>query len=159
MVELFDRGFGYMFGNSLWCVLLVSFVGVVVIFVWIEGVVYEFFTIKGVMEDVIDIVFNLKGIVCCMHLDAMEVEVLLVVIGLGEIIVCDIDLLSGVEIFNLDVYIVTFDKKTKLEFYLMIGCGCGYCLVEENKLFDQLIGVILIDLIFLLVCCVVYSVE
>ena len=73
-VEPLDRGFGYTFGNSLRRVLLASLAGAAVTSVRIEGVAHEFSTIKGVAEDVTDIVLNLKGIVCRMHSDATEVE-------------------------------------------------------------------------------------
>ena len=84
-VEPLDRGFGYTFGNSLRRVLLASLAGAAVTSVRIEGVAHEFSTIKGVSEDVTDIVLNLKGIVCRMHSDATEVEAPLVVTGPGEI--------------------------------------------------------------------------
>ena len=85
VVEPLDRGFGYTFGNSLRRVLLASLAGAAVTSVRIEGVAHEFSTIKGVTEDVTDIVLNLKGIVCRMHSDATEIEAPLVVTGPGEI--------------------------------------------------------------------------
>ena len=133
VVEPLDRGFGYTFGNSLRRVLLASLAGAAVTSVRIEGVAHEFSTIKGVTEDVTDIVLNLKGIVCRMHSDATEVEAPLVVTGPGEITARDIDLPSGVEILNPDAHIATLDKKTKLELYLTIGRGRGYRPAEENK--------------------------
>ena len=71
-IEPLDRGFGYTFGNSLRRVLLSSLAGAAVTSVRIEGVAHEFSTIRGVKEDVTDIVLNLKGIVCRMHSDATE---------------------------------------------------------------------------------------
>jgi DNA-directed RNA polymerase, alpha subunit/40 kD subunit len=84
-IEPLDRGFGYTFGNSLRRVLLSSLAGAAVTSVRIEGVAHEFSTIRGVKEDVTDIVLNLKGIVCRMHSDATEIEAPLVVTGPGEI--------------------------------------------------------------------------
>src|SRR5690348_18229890 len=159
VVEPLDRGFGYTFGNSLRRVLLASLAGAAVTSVRIEGVAHEFSTIKGVTEDVTDIVLNLKGIVCRMHSDATEIEAPLVVTGPGEITAKDIDLPSGVEILNPDVHIATLDKKTKLELYLTIGRGRGYRPAEENKSADQPIGVIPIDSIFSPVRRVAYNVE
>ncbi len=159
VVEPLDRGFGYTFGNSLRRVLLASLAGAAVTSVRIEGVAHEFSTIKGVTEDVTDIVLNLKGIVCRMHSDATEVEAPLVVTGPGDITAKDIDLPSGVEILNPDAPIATLDKKTKLEMYLTIGRGRGYRPAEENKTADQPIGVIPIDSIFSPVRRVAYSVE
>ena len=159
VIEPLDRGFGYTFGNSLRRVLLSSLAGAAVTSVRIEGVAHEFSTIKGVKEDVTDIVLNLKGIVCRMHSDASEVEAPLVVTGPGDITAKDIDLPAGVEILNPDVHIATLEKKTKLELYLTIGRGRGYRPAEENKTPDQPIGVIPIDSIFSPVRRVAYSVE
>jgi DNA-directed RNA polymerase subunit alpha len=158
-IEPLDRGFGYTFGNSLRRVLLSSLAGAAVTSVRIEGVAHEFSTIKGVKEDVTDIVLNLKGIVCRMHSDASEVEAPLVVSGPGEITAKDIDLPSGVEILNPDAHIATLEKQTKLEVYLTIGRGRGYRPAEENKSSDQPIGVIPIDSIFSPVRRVAYNVE
>jgi DNA-directed RNA polymerase subunit alpha len=159
VIEPLDRGFGYTFGNSLRRVLLSSLAGASVTSVRIEGVAHEFSTIKGVTEDVTDIVLNLKGIVCRMHSDATEIEAPLVVTGPGEITAKDIDLPAGVEILNPDVHIATLEKKTKLEMYMTIGRGRGYRPAEENKSPDQPIGVIPIDSIFSPVRRVAYSVE
>ncbi len=158
-IEPLDRGFGYTFGNSLRRVLLSSLSGAAVTSVRIEGVAHEFSTIKGVKEDVTDIVLNLKGIVCRMHSDATEVEAPLVVTGPGEVTAKDIDLPSGVEILNPDAHIATLEKKTKLELYITIGRGRGYAPAEDNKSADQPIGVIPIDSIFSPVRRVAYSVE
>ena len=125
-VEPLDRGFGYTFGNSLRRVLLSSLVGAAVTSVRIEGVAHEFSTIKGVTEDVTDIVLNLKDVVCRMHTDAGEIEAPLIATGPGEVTARDIDLPSGVEILNPDAHIATLEKKAKLEAYLTIGRGRGY---------------------------------
>jgi DNA-directed RNA polymerase subunit alpha len=158
-IEPLDRGFGYTFGNSLRRVLLSSLAGAAVTSVRIEGVAHEFSTIRGVKEDVTDIVLNLKGVVCRMHSDATEIEAPLVVTGPGEITAKDIDLPSGVEILNPDAHIATLEQKTKLEVYLTIGRGRGYRPAEENKSPDQPIGVIPIDSIFSPVRRVAYNVE
>jgi DNA-directed RNA polymerase subunit alpha len=158
-IEPLDRGFGYTFGNSLRRVLLSSLRGAAVTSVRIEGVAHEFSTIKGVTEDVTDIVLNLKGIVCRMHSDATEVEAPLVVTGPGDITAKDIDLPAGVEVLSPDVHIATLEKKTKLEMYLTIGQGRGYRPAEDNKTPDQPIGVIPIDSIFSPVRRVAYAVD
>jgi DNA-directed RNA polymerase subunit alpha len=158
-IEPLDRGFGYTFGNSLRRVLLSSLGGAAVTSVRIEGVAHEFSTIKGVKEDVTDIVLNLKGVVCRMHSDASEVEAPLVVTGPGEVTAKDIDLPAGVEILNPSAPIATLEKKTKLELYLTIGRGRGYTPAEENKSPDQPIGVIPIDSIFSPVRRVAYEVD
>src|SRR5258705_8515098 len=158
-IEPLDRGFGYTFGNSLRRVLLSSLAGAAVTSVRIEGVAHEFSTIKGVTEDVTDIVLNLKGIVCRMHSDATEIEAPLVVTGPGEITAKDIDLPAGVEILNPDVHIATLEKKTKLEMYMTIGRARGYRPAEDNKSPDPPIGAIPIASIFSPVRRVAYAVE
>src|SRR4030081_2610681 len=147
-VEPLDRGFGYTFGNSLRRVLLSSLAGAAVTSVRIEGVAHEFSTVKGVKEDVTDIVLNLKGIVCRMHSDATEIEAALVATGPGDITAADIDLPSGVEILNPEGQIASLDKKSRLELYRTIGRVRGYRPAEDNKSPDQPIGVIPIDSIF-----------
>src|SRR5258705_1593722 len=147
-IEPPGRGFGYTFGNSLRRVLLSSLAGAAVTSVRIEGVAHEFSTVKGVKEDVTDIVLNLKGLVCRMHSDATEIEAPLVATGPGEVTAKDIDLPAGVEILNPDAPIATLEKKTKLELYITIGRGRGYAPAEENKSPDQPIGALPIDSIF-----------
>jgi DNA-directed RNA polymerase subunit alpha len=140
-------------------VLLSSLGGAAVTSVRIEGVAHEFSTIKGVKEDVTDIVLNLKGVVCRMHSDATEVEAPLVVTGPGDVTAKDIDLPAGVEILNPSAPIATLERKTKIELYLTIGRGRGYTPAEENKSPDQPIGVIPIDSIFSPVRRVAYEVD
>ncbi|MBJ7348248.1 MAG: DNA-directed RNA polymerase subunit alpha [Thermoleophilaceae bacterium] len=158
-IEPLDRGFGYTFGSALRRVMLSSLAGAAVTSVRIEDVAHEFSTIKGVKEDVTDIVLNLKTLVCRVHSDATEVEAPLVFTGPGEIKAKDIDLPAGVEILNPSAHVATLEKKTKFEMYLTIGRGRGYAPAEENKTDDQPIGVIPIDSIFSPVKRVAYSVE
>src|SRR5579884_1019018 len=120
-IEPLDRGFGYTFGNSLRRVLLSSLSGAAVTSVRIEGVAHEFSTIRGVKEDVTDIVLNLKGVVCRMHTDATEAEAPLVVTGPGEITAKDIDLPGGVGILKPVRHVVTREKKTKVRVYVAVG--------------------------------------
>src|SRR5690348_18285026 len=94
-IEPLDRGFGYTFGNSLRRVLLSSLAGAAVTSVRVEGVAHELSTIKGVTEDVTDIVLNLKDILWRMDSDATEIEAPLVVTGPGGITATDIDLPAG----------------------------------------------------------------
>src|SRR5215208_7729598 len=158
-IEPLDRGFGYTFGNSLRRVLLSSLAGAAVTSVRIEGVAHEFSTIKGVKEDVTDIVLNLKGLVCRMHSDATEIEAPLVATGPGEVTAKDIDLPAGVEILNPEAPIATLEKKTKLEVYLTIGRGRGYSPADENKSDEKPIGVVPIDAIFSPIRRAAYSVD
>ncbi len=159
VIEPLERGFGYTYGNSLRRVLLSSLTGAAVTSVRVEGVAHEFSTVKGVSEDVTDIILNLKGVVCRMHDQADEVEAPLIASGPGEITAKDIDLPSGVEILNPDIHIATLEQDTKLEMYITIGRGRGYRPAEDNKSDDQPIGVIPIDSIFSPVRRVAYTVE
>jgi DNA-directed RNA polymerase subunit alpha len=159
IIEPLERGFGYTYGNSLRRVLLSSLTGAAVTSVRIEGVAHEFSTIKGVKEDVTDIILNLKGVVCRMHSDATEIEAPLVATGPGEITAKDIDLPSGVEVLSPDVHVATLEKNTKIEMYITVGRGRGYRPAEDNKSADQPIGVIPIDSIFSPVRRVAYNVE
>jgi DNA-directed RNA polymerase subunit alpha len=111
------------------------------------------------MEDVTDLVLNLKEIVVRMHTDADEVETPLVASGPGTIKAKDIDLPAGVEILNPDATVATLEKKTKLEMYLTIGRGRGYSPADENKAEDQPIGVVPIDAIFSPIRRASYTVE
>lgn len=158
-IEPLDRGFGYTFGSALRRVMLSSLAGAAVTNVRIEDVPHEFSTIKGVKEDVTDIILNLKALICRVHSDASEVEAPLSFVGPGEVKAKDIDLPAGVEILNPNAHLATLEKKTKLEMYLTIGRGRGYAPEEENKSADDPIGVIPIDSIFSPVKRVAYSVE
>src|SRR4051812_31588639 len=90
VIEPLDRGFGYTFGNSLRRVLLSSLEGAAVTSVKIEGVAHEFTTLKGVREDVTDIILNLKNLICLLHGDSPEIEVRLDKKGPGSVTAADI---------------------------------------------------------------------
>ena len=143
-----EPGFGHTLGNSLRRTLLSSIPGAAVTHVRFDDALHEFDTIKGVTEDVTDIILNLKDIVVRMHTNATELELPLVANGPAEVTAGDIELLAGVEILNPDAPIATLEKKTKLEMYLTVGRGRGYSPAEDNKTEDQPIGVIPIDSIF-----------
>ncbi len=160
VIEPLDRGFGHTYGNSLRRVLLSMLSGAAVTSVRIEGVAHEFSTIKGVKEDVTDIILNFKDIICKLHTDADEVEVSLVKSGPGEVTAADIDLPSGVEIINAKKsHIATLESRTKLEMYITIGRGRGYVPVDLTQQGDRPIGVIPIDAMFSPVRRVTYKVE
>ena len=160
VIEPLDRGFGHTYGNSLRRVLLSMLSGAAVTSVRIEGVAHEFSTIKGVKEDVTDIILNFKDIICKLHTDADEVEVALVKSGPGEVTAADIDLPSGVEILNAKKsHIATLESRTKLEMYITIGRGRGYVPVDLTQQGDRPIGVIPIDAMFSPVRRVTYKVE
>src|SRR5215204_6239312 len=142
VIEPLDRGFGYTFGNSLRRVLLSSLEGAAVTSVKIEGVAHEFTTLKGVREDVTDIILNLKNLICLLHGDSPEIEVP-----------------ADLEILNPELEVANLSDKGRLEITLTIGRGRGYVPAELNRGPEHTIGVIPVDSIFSPVRRVSYEVE
>lgn len=158
VVEPLERGYGMTLGNSLRRILLSSLPGAAVTAVKIEGVLHEFSTIEGVVEDTTDIILNLKGLL--VKLESEEsVEVNLVAEGEGVITAGDIALPTGVEILNPDMHIATLAKDGRLEMTMTLGRGRGYVSAERNKADNQPIGVIAIDSVFTPVRRVNFQVE
>jgi DNA-directed RNA polymerase subunit alpha len=158
-IEPLDRGFGYTFGNSLRRVLLSSLEGAAVTSVKIEGVAHEFTTLKGVREDVTDVILNLKNLICLLHGESPEVEVRLDKRGAGPVIATDIEAPADLEILNPDLEIANLSDKGRLEITLTIGRGRGYVPAELNRGPEHTIGVIPVDSIFSPVRRVSYEVE
>jgi DNA-directed RNA polymerase subunit alpha len=159
VIEPLDRGFGYTFGNSLRRVLLSSLEGAAVTSVKIEGVAHEFTTLKGVREDVTDIILNLKNLICRLHGESPEVEVRLDKKGPGSVTAADIEAPADLEILNPDLEIANLSDKGRLEITLTIGRGRGYVPAELNRGPEHTIGVIPVDSIFSPVRRVSYEVE
>jgi DNA-directed RNA polymerase subunit alpha len=159
VVEPLDRGFGYTFGNSLRRVLLSSLEGAAIATAKIEGVSHEFSTIKGVREDVTDIVLNLKRVVCKLHGDDDEVRVQLVKEGPTTVLAGDIDAPPELELLNPEQEIANLEDGALLELTLTIRRGRGYAGADENRSTENTIGVIPIDSIFSPVVRVSYDVE
>ncbi len=158
-VEPLDRGFGHTFGNALRRVLLSSLEGAAVSSVKIEGVAHEFTTVKGVKEDVTDIILNLKGLVCRLHGEIDEVQVRLFKDKPGKVVAADIDIPAELEILNPDHQIATLSEGGALEMTLTIRRGTGYVAADGNKAPDMVIGDIPIDSIFSPIKRVAYHVE
>ena len=159
VIEPLDRGFGYTFGNSLRRVLLSSLEGAAVTSVKIEGVAHEFTTLKGVREDVTDIILNLKSLICLLHGESPEIEVRLEKKGPGVVKASDIEAPADLEILNPDLEIANLSDKGRLEITLTIGRGRGYVPAELNRGPEHTIGVIPVDSIFSPVRRVSYEVE
>lgn len=157
-VEPLERGYGMTLGNSLRRVLLSSLPGAAVTSVRIEGVLHEFSTIDGVVEDTTDIVLNLKQLRLRLH-SSEEKLVRVDAIGPGvltaEAVMSDAD----VEILNPDLHLATLADGARLTMELTIGPGRGYVPAERNKREDQPIGVVPVDAIFTPVRRVNYNVE
>ncbi len=156
--EPFEAGYGHTIGNSLRRVLLSSLEGAAITSVRIEGAPHEFTSLPGVVEDVVDIILNLKKV----KFKAPDHETRTVTISVnkeGAITAGDIQCVQGVEVVNPEQHIATLDKKQKFEAELEIKVGRGFATGDENKHSDQPIGVIAIDSIFSPVTRVKYAVE
>ena len=158
VAEPFETGDGHTIGNSLRRVLLSSLEGAAITSVKIDGAMHEFATIDGVVEDVTDIVLNLKRIKFKAH-SRDEQTLLLSVNKDGPITAADIQLNQNVELVNPDQLICTLDKKKKFEMELTVKIGRGFCPSDENKKPGQPIGVVAIDSLFSPVTRVRYAVE
>ncbi len=157
VVEPLERGYGITLGNSLRRILLSSLPGAAVTSVRIDGVLHEFSTVPGVVEDVTDIILNLKGLCIKMHTD--EERVLRIeteepgVVTAGDIIT-DAD----VEILNPELKIATISEG-RLFMEITVAKGRGYVPAEKNKKEDHVIGVIPVDSAFTPVRKVNYYIE
>lgn len=158
IVEPLERGFGYTLGNSLRRILLSSLPGAAISSVRIDGVAHEFSTIPGVLEDVTDIILNLKKLVLKLHSDGPEV-LRVKAKGPAEVQAKDIAASSEVEIINPDLHIATLNKRAKLEMEMVVVKGRGYVTAESNKKPADAIGVIPVDSIFTPIRRVTYTVE
>ena len=158
VAEPFETGYGHTIGNSLRRVLLSSLEGAAITSLKIDGAMHEFTTIDGVVEDVTDIVLNLKRILFKSHSRDPQ-TVMLSANKEGEVTASDIQLNQNLELVNPKQHICTLDKKKKLEMELEIKVGRGFMPWDENKKVDQAIGVIAIDSLFSPVTRVRYAVE
>lgn len=146
--EPLERGFGVTLGNALRRVLLSSLQGAAITAVKMDGVLHEFSTIPGVMEDVSDIVLNLKEVRLRLHGEGPKT---LRVHKKGEGVLTAADLTSddsSVEIVNADHKIATLAPEADVEMELTIGTGKGYVPAEKNKTEEMPIGTVPIDAIF-----------
>lgn len=158
IAEPFEAGYGHTLGNSLRRVLLSSLEGAAITTVRINGAHHEFGTLPHVVEDVTDIVLNLKKVKFKAH--DHDVRTLQISVNKeGEVTAADIQEVAGCEVINKDQHICTLDKKQKFEAELEVKVGRGFATGDENKHPDQPIGVIPIDSIFSPVTRVKYAVE
>ncbi|MDA8442220.1 MAG: DNA-directed RNA polymerase subunit alpha [Peptococcaceae bacterium] len=158
VVEPLERGYGITLGNSLRRILLSSLPGAAVSSVKIEGVLHEFSTIPGVMEDTTDIILNLKRLALKMYTDEpriMRIEAE----GPGIITAGDIITDPDIEVLNPELKIATMDNGGRLFAELTVEKGRGYQMADKNKRPDHIIGVIPIDSIFSPVHKVNYKIQ
>ena len=158
IAEPFEAGYGHTIGNSLRRVLLSSIEGSAISSIKIESVNHEFQSVDGVVEDVTDIVLNLKKILIVAE-KRETVKLHLKVNREGPVTAADIQADANIKIVNPDQVICTLDTKRTFEAEIEIKTGRGYCPGESNKKEEQAIGVIPIDSLFSPVRLVRYAVE
>jgi len=158
VVEPLERGYGITLGNSLRRILLSSLPGTAVTSVRIDGILHEFSTIPGVVEDTTDIVLNLKKLLVKLHVDD-PVTIHVVADKPGELLAGDFVVDPSVEILNPDLHIATIQEGGRLEMEITVAKGRGYVSAEKNKRPDHPIGLIPVDSIFTPVKKVNYTVE
>jgi DNA-directed RNA polymerase subunit alpha len=159
VVEPLERGFGVTLGNALRRVLLSSISGAAVTSVKIEGVLHEFTTVPGVVEDVTQIILNLKELTLRLHTDKPKL-LRLEVTGKRDVTAGDIQADSEVEILNPDLHLATLDRRdARLAMEIMVERGKGYVPAERHRKSEHVIGVIPVDSIFSPVQKVNYVVE
>jgi DNA-directed RNA polymerase subunit alpha len=158
VVEPLERGYGTTLGNSLRRILLSSLPGAAATSIKIEGVLHEFSTIPGVVEDTTEIILNLKRLSLKIHSDE-EKTLTIDAEGPGVITAADIRTDSDVDVLNPDLHIATLADGAKLFMEITANTGRGYVPADRNKTEDMEIGVIPIDSIYTPIERVNYTVE
>ncbi len=159
VVEPLERGFGVTLGNAVRRVLLSAIPGAAVSSVKIEGVLHEFSTISGVVEDVTQIILNLKELTLRLHTDKPKL-LRLDVKGKRDVVAGDIQQDAEVDILNPDLHLATLDKKdAHLAMELVVERGKGYVPAEKHRKSEHVIGVIPVDSIFTPIQKVNYVIE
>jgi DNA-directed RNA polymerase subunit alpha len=156
--EPLERGFGITIGNSLRRVLLASLQGAAISAIRIEGALHEFTTIADVVEDVTDIVLNLKEVIFKAE-TVKQYTVRLDKEGPGPVVAGDIKVTDGLSVLNPDHPIATLDKKGPLQMELTVNVGRGYVPAERNKSATMPLGTIPIDALFSPIRKVNYTVQ
>ncbi|WP_461366511.1 DNA-directed RNA polymerase subunit alpha [Candidatus Darwinibacter acetoxidans] len=158
VVEPLERGYGLTLGNALRRILLSSLPGTAVTSVHIDGVLHEFSTIEGVVEDTVDIVLNLKKLLVKLH-DEDPVTIRVEAKGPGPLLAGQISTDPSVEILNPDLVIATLQEGAELNMDVTVARGRGYVSAERNKRPEHPIGLIPVDSIFTPVTKAVYTIE
>jgi len=159
VAEPFERGYGITVGNALRRVLLSGIEGAAPVWVRLDGVEHEFATIPGVVEDVTEIVLNLKCLVVRMHTDEPK-QLTIDVTRSGELTAADIQTDGTVEVVNKELHLAALSSETSFRAELEVRRGRGYVVAEELDLPEELpIGTIPLDAMFSPVRRVRYEVE
>lgn len=160
VIEPFEKGFGTTIGNSLRRILLSSLEGAAVTAIKIKGAQHEFTTLPGVMQDVTDIVLNVKSLIVQLEGDEPK-KMTLAAKGPGDVTADLIEADANIAVVNQDLVLVTLTDKVDFEMELHVGKGRGYVPASEqyNKQEEQEIGLIPVDAIYSPVHRVRYKVE
>ena len=158
VAEPLEKGFGLTLGNSLRRILLSSIRGAAVTAIQIDGVLHEFTSIKGVREDVTDIVLNVKSLALKSSSEGNK-KLILDVKGPGEIKASNISPVADIEILNPDLVICNLDENTNFHMEMTVGTGKGYVPASMNKPDEPPLGLIAIDSLFSPVKKVSYSIS
>ena len=158
VVEPLERGFGITLGNALRRVLLSSLQGAAVTAVRFDGVLHEFSTLAGVIEDTTEIVLNLKQMRFKLHGDGPK-KGLFEAKGKGEVRAGDLKVDADVEILNPDLHVATLNRDGDLRMEVEVDAGRGYVPADQHSQEDRPIGVIPVDSLFSPVLKVNYKVE
>jgi DNA-directed RNA polymerase subunit alpha len=158
VAEPLERGFGLTLGNALRRVLLSSLQGAAITSVQIEGVLHEFSSLPGVLEDITDIVLNLKGVALRMHGEGPK-RMRLRGQGPGEVRASAIETGHDIEVMNPEAIICTLDSGAKIAMELTVETGKGYVPATQNRPEDAPIGLIPVDALFSPVRKVSYKVD
>jgi DNA-directed RNA polymerase subunit alpha len=158
IIEPLERGWGYTIGNSLRRILLSSLQGAAVVSIKSDSVVHEYSAIKGVVEDVTDIILNLKRLRLKLNSD-QDAVLRLDVSGEGEVKAKDFEKNPDIEVLNPDLHIATINQEAKLKMEMRVTDGRGYVSHEQNKRDDDPIGTIPIDALFSPITRVNFVVE
>lgn len=150
IVEPLEKGFGITIGNSLRRVLLSNLPGSAVVGIKIKNILHEFSTVKGVTEDVPDIILNIKGLCVKAHNDAPDYKGILTLKkkGAGPVYASDIEPSDEITVLNPDLYICTIDDDADLEIQFYVGNGRGYETSNLHNDFSDDVDFISIDSLF-----------
>ena len=158
IAEPLEKGYGLTLGNSLRRILLSSIRGTAVVAVQIDGVLHEFSSIKGVREDVTDIVLNVKSLALKSNIEGNK-KLILDAKGPGQIKASDISSVADIEILNPNLVICNLDENTNFHMEMTVGNGKGYIPAVMNKPEEPPLGLIPIDSLFSPVKKVSYSIS
>ena len=158
VAEPLEKGYGLTLGNALRRILLSSIRGTAVTAIQIDGVLHEFTSIKGVREDVTDIVLNIKSLALKSSSENSK-KLVIEAKGPGEIKASNIDSVADIEILNPDLIICNLDENTNFHMEMTVGTGKGYVSADMNKPEEPPLGLIPIDSLFSPVKKASYSVS